>query len=50
MAPWLIIVIGGVYLWIAADLWWHGQGWMGLTFVGYALGNLGLAMAAKGTA
>lgn len=47
MASWLIAVIGGVYLVVAADLIRKGQVGLGIAFLGYALGNVGLFMEAK---
>jgi len=47
VAPWLILTIGGVYVYVAADLWLTNQNGLALTFLGYALGNVGLFMAAK---
>ena len=47
MSPWLILAIGVVYLVVAADLFNAGKTGLSLAFVGYAVGNLGLYMAAK---
>ena len=48
MAPWLILVIGVVYLAIAADLAWQGKSGLALAFAGYAFSNVGLYLAARG--
>ncbi len=47
MAPWLILLIGVVYLYVAADLFYTGKHGLSLCFIGYALGNVGLYLAAK---
>ena len=46
MASWLIATIGVVYLVVAADLLIKGQTGLGIAFLGYALGNVGLYMEA----
>ena len=46
MAPWLILAIGFVYLYVAADLFYTGKQGLCLAFVGYAIGNFGLWIAA----
>jgi hypothetical protein len=47
MAPWLILLVGGIYAIISADLWMSGKTAMAAVFVGYAFSNLGLWAAAK---
>jgi hypothetical protein len=47
MAAWLIAVIGVVYAVVAFDLIRHGNIGLGIAFVGYSLGNVGLYLAAK---
>jgi hypothetical protein len=47
MAAWLIAVIGVVYAFVAADLLYRGTTGLGIAFLGYALGNVGLYIAAK---
>lgn len=47
MATWLIIAVGVVYAYVAADLYWTGKDGLSLAFAGYALANIGLAMAAR---
>jgi hypothetical protein len=47
MAPTLIILIGGVYAVVAFDLIRNGNLGLGIAFIGYALGNVGLWIAAK---
>ncbi len=47
MAPWLTLVIGAVYLIVAADYWHTQQPGLGLAFIGYAIGNVGLFLASK---
>ena len=46
MASWLIATIGVVYLVVAGDLFIKGQTGLGIAFLGYALGNVGLYMEA----
>ena len=48
MSTWLIAVIGVVYLVIAIDLIIKGNVGLGVTFIGYSLGNVGLCIAARG--
>lgn len=47
MAPWLILAVGVVYLIVAADLIRAGKAGLCVAFIGYAIGNLGLWMAAR---
>lgn len=47
MSAWLIATIGVVYLVVAVDLLIKGQVGLGIAFVGYSLGNVGLYLAAK---
>jgi hypothetical protein len=47
MSSWLIAIIGFVYLLVAADLFRKGQIGLGIAFLGYALGNVGLFLEAK---
>lgn len=44
MNVWLIAFIGVVYTIVAAKFFIDGQIGMGISFVGYALGNVGLVM------
>jgi hypothetical protein len=44
MNAWLIGGIGIVYTIVAAQFFMKGQIGMGLSFLGYALGNVGLVM------
>jgi hypothetical protein len=46
MAAWLIAGIGIVYAVVAADLLWRGNTGLGIAFIGYAIGNIGLTMEA----
>lgn len=50
MSTWLIAVIGVVYLGVAADLIIKGNIGLGIAFVGYSIGNVGLYIAAKAVA
>ena len=47
MASWLIATIGVVYLVVAVNLLMTGKTGLGIAFIGYALGNVGLYMEAK---
>jgi len=47
MSAWLIATIGVVYFIIAIDLFIKGQTGLGISFLGYSLGNVGLYMVAK---
>ncbi len=47
MAAWLIAVSGGVYAVVAVDRIRHGNVGLGIAFVGYSIGNVGLYLAAK---
>jgi hypothetical protein len=46
MSAWLIDVVGVVYTIVAIDLIVKGNTGLGIAFVGYALGNVGLYMEA----
>jgi hypothetical protein len=46
MSAWLIATIGVVYAVIAIDLLLKGNTGLGIAFVGYAIGNIGLTMEA----
>ena len=48
MAAWLIAIIGVVYAVVAADLLRVGHTGLGIAFVGYSIGNVGLYLAARG--
>ncbi len=47
MASWLIAMIGVVYTIVAAHLLVTGKTGLGIAFIGYAIGNVGLYMEAK---
>ena len=47
MAPWLIVITGGIYLVVAADLALHGKAGLGLAYLGYAFANVGLYIATR---
>ena len=47
MASWLIAGIGVVYLLVAVQLLAEGKIGLGIAFLGYALGNVGLYLAAR---
>ncbi len=42
MSTWLIIVTGLIYLTISIEQIYKGNTGMGITYFGYALGNVGL--------
>jgi len=47
VAAWLIAGIGVVYLVVAVQLLLQGKVGLGVAFLGYSLGNVGLYIAAK---
>jgi len=47
MAAWLIAIIGVVYAVVAFDLIRSGNLGLGIAFVGYSIGNVGLYLAAR---
>lgn len=47
MSAWLIATIGVVYLGVAVDLIIKGNVGLGIAFVGYSIGNVGLFIAAR---
>jgi hypothetical protein len=47
MAGWLIILTGGIYSVVAADLAWNGKTGLAIAYLGYAFANVGLYMAAR---
>ena len=47
MAAWLIAFIGVVYAGVAIDLLRNGNLGLGIAFIGYSIGNVGLYLAAK---
>ena len=47
MASWLIAGVGIVYLIVAVDLFIRGNLGLGIAFLGYCLGNVGLYMEAR---
>ena len=46
MSAWLIAMVGVIYAVVAVDLIVKGNTGLGIAFVGYALGNVGLYMEA----
>lgn len=47
MASWLIATIGVVYLVVSVNLLMTGKIGLGIAFIGYALGNVGLYLEAR---
>jgi hypothetical protein len=47
MASWLIALIGIVYTIVAVQLLVTGKTGLGIAFIGYALGNVGLYMETR---
>jgi hypothetical protein len=47
MSPWLILAIGVVYCIVSFDLFCAGKTGLSIAFAGYAIGNVGLWMAAR---
>ena len=48
MPAWWIAAIGVQYAIVTALLMKDGQPWLGVAFLGYTLGNVGLTMVALG--
>lgn len=47
MSQWLIATIGVVYLVVAFDLFRQGKVGLAISFLGYAIGNVGLFLAVE---
>lgn len=47
MGPWLIILVGVIYAYIAAESVLKGDAALGIVFAGYAFSNVGLWMVAR---
>lgn len=47
MSQWLIILVGVIYAYIAAESVFKGDTSIGIVFAGYAFSNVGLWMAAR---
>jgi hypothetical protein len=47
MSPHLIAICGVIYLFVAADLAYHGKTGLAIAYAGYAFANVGLWMAAR---
>jgi hypothetical protein len=47
MSPWLIILTGLIYVYIAAEQGYRGNLGMAICYFGYAIGNVGLYLMAK---
>ena len=47
MSTWLVALMGVVYFIVACDQVIKGAPWIGVMFLGYAIGNLGLTMQVK---
>jgi hypothetical protein len=46
MSSWLIALVGMIYAVVAADLYRQGKGDLALMFIGYAIAQAGVWMAA----
>lgn len=46
MSAWLIAIVGVVYTFVALDLLFKGNTGLGVAFIGYAVGNVGLYIEA----
>lgn len=46
MSAWLIAIIGVVYAVVSVDLLIKDNTGLGIAFIGYSIGNIGLTMAA----
>lgn len=47
MSPWLIIVTGGIYAYIAVEQLLKGNSQMAIVYSGYAFSNVGLYLLAR---
>jgi hypothetical protein len=47
MASWLILFVGAIYCYISIDMICAGKAGLSITFLAYALGNVGLWIAAR---
>jgi hypothetical protein len=47
MSPWLIIVTGMIYLYIALEQFYKGNVYMSIVYLGYSFSNVGLFMLAR---
>lgn len=43
----LMLIVGVVYAYIAAEQYWRGNPGIALAFFGYAISNIGLSFTAK---
>lgn len=48
MSAWLIAAVGVAYAYVSGESFWKGNPGMGVAYLGYAIGNVGLYMLAKG--
>lgn len=48
MSSGLLLLVAGIYLWVAGNYWMAGRMGMCLAFLAYALANLGFAWDAHG--
>lgn len=49
MSAWLIAAVGLVYAYVSLEFFVKGNAGMGITYAGYAIGNVGLCMLARGS-
>lgn len=47
MSPWLILLVGAIYAYIAAESFYLDKIGLSIVFAGYSFSNLGLWMAAR---
>jgi len=47
MSAWLIGLVGLIYLFCSVEFFVKGNNGMGMAFLGYAIGNLGLLMVTR---
>jgi hypothetical protein len=47
MSGWLIILVGVIYAYVAAEQAWHGNTSSAIVFAGYSFSNVGLWLALK---
>jgi hypothetical protein len=47
MSPWLIIITGLIYFYIAIEQGFKGNVYMSIVYLGYSFSNIGLFMLAR---
>jgi hypothetical protein len=47
MSGCLLLIVAGIYMYVAIDQYWKGNSGVALAFFGYALSNIGLYQVSK---